>query len=99
MTRKTPQERADVIQEMNKAIAGGETLKAFGKRIGITPFTLSKWRKEFRTNPAPLVEVKPMSNGKDERTKLLEIENQRLKIIVANQALDIQALKEYCGRA
>ena len=67
-----------------------ETLQAQGyipqlyKRLGITDQTFYRWRLRFGVT----------SEAEAARLKLLEQENAQLKKIVANQALDIQMLKD-----
>ncbi len=62
----------------------GQPVKAAVKKLGITEQTYYRWRKEYgglRLDQAA-------------RLKALEKENQRLKQIVADQAVDISILKE-----
>jgi len=60
------------------------SLEEASRKVGVTPQTIIRWRKEYgglRVDQA-------------KRMKELEIENQRLKKIVANQALENSMLKE-----
>jgi transposase-like protein len=62
----------------------GLSLEEASRKVGVTPQTIIRWRKEYgglRVDQA-------------NRMKELEIENQRLKKIVANQALENSMLKE-----
>lgn len=62
----------------------GLSLEEASRKVGVTPQTIIRWRKEYgglRVDQA-------------KRMKELEIENQRLKKIVANQALENSMLKE-----
>jgi transposase-like protein len=62
----------------------GLSLEEAARKVGVTPQTIIRWRKEFgglRVDQA-------------KRMKELEVENQRLKKIVANQALENSMLKE-----
>ena len=54
------------------------------RQIGITQQTYYRWRKEYGG----------MDVSQAKRLKDMEKENQRLKKLVADQALDIQILKE-----
>lgn len=54
------------------------------RKFGISEKTISKWRTKFRGMPAQDIK----------RTKHLEEENARLKRMIANMAIDIEALKE-----
>jgi putative transposase len=67
--------------------AGGNTT-ALCRRIGVTPQTLSRWKKQYGgVNSAELT-----------RLKALEAENARLKRLVADQALDNVMLKDLLGK-
>jgi putative transposase len=62
----------------------GLSLDEASRKVGVTPQTIIRWRKEYgglRVDQA-------------KRMKELEVENQRLKKIVANQALENSMLKE-----
>jgi transposase-like protein len=62
----------------------GLSLEEAARKVGVTPQTIIRWRKEYgglRVDQA-------------KRMKELEVENQRLKKIVANQALENSMLKE-----
>lgn len=64
--------------------ANGHTLEEAARKVGVATQTIARWKKEFgglRVDQA-------------KRLKELEQENQRLKRVVANQALDISILKE-----
>jgi putative transposase len=53
------------------------------RRVGITQTTFYRWQKKYGG----------MDVSEARRLRQLEDENRRLKHLVANQALDIQALK------
>ncbi len=62
----------------------GLKLEEIAKKVGVTPQTIIRWRKEYgglRVDQA-------------KRLKELESENLRLKKIVANQAVENSILKE-----
>ena len=58
------------------------------RRLGIGQQTLYRWKAKYGG----------MSVPDAQRLKSLEDENRRLKKLVANQALDIDALKEVASR-
>ena len=58
------------------------------RRIGVGPQTLYRWKAKYGG----------MSVGDAQRLKQLEDENRRLKKLVANQALDIDALKDVLSK-
>jgi transposase-like protein len=61
----------------------GATLEEAARKVGITPQTLVRWRKEYGG----------LKVDQAKRLKELEQENLRLKRIVANQAIDLDVLK------
>ena len=72
------------LREAEVAIGKGMTVVLAARQIGITEQTYYRWRKEYgglRLDQAA-------------RLRALEKENQRLKRIVADQAVDIAILKE-----
>ena len=86
MTKKRYQAEQIIgkLREAEVEIAKGQTIAQVAKKLGITEQTYYRWRKEYgglRTDQA-------------KRLKELEKENARLKRLVANQALDMEILKE-----
>jgi len=72
------------LREAEVAIGKGLTVPQASRQIGVTEQTYYRWRKEYgglRLDQAA-------------RLRTLEKENQRLKRIVADQAVDIAILKE-----
>jgi len=72
------------LREAEVEQARGQTVAQACKKIGVTEQTYYRWRKEYgglRVDQA-------------KRFKEIELENNRLKKIVADQALDITILKE-----
>ena len=61
----------------------GATLEEAARKVGITPQTLVRWRKEYGG----------LKVDQAKRLKDLEQQNVRLKRIVANQAIDLDVLK------
>jgi len=64
--------------------ARGDTLEEAARKVGVTPQTIARWRKEYGG----------MRVDQAKRLKELESENSRLKKIVANQAVENSILKE-----
>ena len=62
----------------------GKTVAEAVRSEEITEQTYYRWRKQYGS----------MSSDDAKRLKLLEKENARLKRIIANQALDIEILKD-----
>lgn len=71
-----------------KRIDSGSTVKEISREIGVNTQTIYSWRKRF--GGMEVNEVVAFRN--------LKLENQRLKKLVADQALDIQMLKEVNSR-
>ena len=67
---------------------GGEKAKDLCREFGISTPTLYAWKQKFDG-----LEVSDVRKMKD-----LEVENSRLKKLVANLALDIEILKEVNSR-
>ena len=76
-----------IINHLRKAeilISQNKSIRETARQIGISEQTYYRWRKEYGG----------MDVSQARRLKELETENQRLKKLVAEQALDIQILKE-----
>ena len=86
MTRKRhrPEEIVAKLRETDEALSQGKTLEDVAKSLGVSLMTLHRWRTEYGSTDRDAVK----------RLKELERENSRLKRLVADQALDIQILKE-----
>lgn len=86
MPRKTykPEEIIRKLREAEVLLGQGQSAEEVCRKIGVTGNTYYRWRKEYgglRVDQA-------------HKLKELEKENFRLKRLVADQALDIQILKE-----
>ena len=86
MTRKRhrPEEIVAKLREVDEALSQGKTLEDVAKLLGVSLMTLHRWQTEYGSTDRDAVK----------RLKELERENGRLKRLVADQALDIQILKE-----
>ena len=86
MTRKRhrPEEIVAKLREADEALSQGKTLEDVAKSLSVSLITLHRWRTEYGSTDRDAVK----------RLKELERENGRLKRLVADQALDIQILKE-----
>jgi len=62
----------------------GRTIEEASRQEEITQQTYYRWRKQYGG----------MNTSDAKRLKLLEKENSRLKRIIANQALDMEILKD-----
>lgn len=82
-SRFTEEQIIGILQEVE---AGAEA-RAVCRRIGITEQTFYRWRQQYGG----------MQVSEARRLKQLEEENRRLKRIVADQALNLQVLKDVLG--
>ena len=82
--RHTPEQVIRKLREGERLLGEGQDLAAVCKHLGVSEQTWHRWRHQYGGMKA--------DDGK--RLKELEKENQRLKKIVADQALDIDMLKE-----
>jgi putative transposase len=72
------------LAEADKLLAQGKTVEEVARHLEISEQTFHRWRNQYGG----------MKADDAKRLKELEKENQRLKKIVADQALDIDMLKE-----
>jgi putative transposase len=72
------------LREAEVVQSKGSTVQEACRQIGITEQTFYRWRKEYGG----------LRLDQARRLKELERENARLKKLVAEQALDIEILKE-----
>ena len=82
--RHTPEQVVRKLHEADKVLGEGKDLAAVLKHLEISEQTYHRWRKRFGE----------LSPDDAKRLRELEGENRRLKKIVAEQALDIDMLKE-----
>ncbi len=82
--RHTPEEIARKLREAQAGVAAGMTVSQVCRRLGISEQTFYRWRNDHADNRWQSAE----------RLKNLELENTRLKKVVADQAVEIQTLKE-----
>jgi putative transposase len=74
----------DEILKVLKEIDGGGSIASVARAHGITDQTIYRWREKYTG----------MSGTELQELRVLQSENQRLKRIVARQALEIDAYKE-----
>ncbi|ABZ93694.1 Transposase [Leptospira biflexa serovar Patoc strain 'Patoc 1 (Ames)'] len=80
-------EESKIFQILKEA-ESGIPIKELSRKYGITEQTFYRWRNKY--NGLELSDIKQM--------KELERENSELKKIVANMALEIQAIKNVLGK-
>jgi transposase-like protein len=86
MVRKgyTPEQIINKLREAEVLLSQGNTIGVVSKKIGVSDFTYYRWRKEYGG----------MRVEQAKRLKDLEVENARLKKLVADLSLDNSILKE-----
>jgi len=82
--RHTPEQVIRKLAEGEKLLGEGQNIEEVTRHLEITESTWHRWRNQYGG----------MKADDAKRLKELEKENTRLKKIVADQALDIDMLKE-----
>ena len=82
--RHTPEQIVRKLREVERLLGEGQTIAAAAKRVEISEQTYHRWRNQYGR----------MKADDTKRLRELERENARLKRIVADKELDIDALKE-----
>jgi putative transposase len=83
-TRHTPEQVIRKLRDVDRMLAEQKLIAEIAKELGVLENTDHRWRNQFGGMKADDVK----------RLRELERENQRLRRIVANQALDIDGFKE-----
>ncbi len=83
-TRHTPEQVIRKLREADRMLAEQKGIAEIAKELGVSENTYHRWRNQYGGMKADDVK----------RLKGLERENVKLKRIVANQALDIDGLRE-----
>ncbi len=86
MVRKgyTPEQIIGKLREAEVLLSQGNPIKLVCKKVGISDYTYYRWRKEYGG----------MRVEQAKRLRELEVENSRLKKLVADLSLDNSILKE-----
>jgi Transposase. len=82
--RHTPEQIIAKLREADAMKAGGASIGQVCQRLEVSEQTYHRWQNQYGG----------MKSAEARRLKELEQENARLKKLVADQALDIQILKE-----
>lgn len=83
-TRHTPEQVIRKLREAERLLASGKEVKEVCRSLEISVQTYHRWKAQYQA----------MRPEEVARLKALEKQNKRLKKIVADQALDIDMLKE-----
>jgi putative transposase len=82
--RHTPEQVVRKLREADRLLGEGTELPEICKMLEVSEATYHRWRTQYGGMKADDVK----------RLKELEVENAKLKRIVADQLLDIEGLKE-----
>ena len=82
--RHSPEQIVKKLRDADAMLAAGKSEAEVLQALEVSEPTLDRWRTQFGG----------MKSEEAKRLKQLEDENKRLKQLVADQALDIQMLKE-----
>jgi putative transposase len=77
-----------IVKILEQAEKGNQTIGAVCRTNGIAENTFYRWRKTYGG----------MSVNEAQRLKELEKENARLKRLLADRMLEVDALKEFLGK-
>ncbi len=83
-SRHTPEQIVRKLRQAEARLAAGATVPEVSRELGISEATFHRWRNQYGG----------MNSSEAKRLKELDKENARLKKLVAEQALDIDILKE-----
>jgi putative transposase len=83
-SRHTPEQIIRKLRDAERMLGEGKTVAEAAKELGVSEQTYHRWRNRYGGMKADDVK----------RLKELERENSQLKAIVADQALEVRALKE-----
>jgi len=86
--RHTESQIIGKLRQAEAERAGGATIEAVCKRLEISTQTYMRWRERYAG----------MQVNQVKRLRELEHENGRLRKLVAQQAMDIDTLKEVVGK-
>lgn len=82
--RHSPAQIILKLREADAMLAGGASIGQVCQKLTVSEATLHRWRNQYGG----------MKVHEAKRLKGLELENSRLKRLIADQALDILILKE-----
>ena len=82
--RHTPEQMVRKLREVERLLGEGQTIAEAAKQVEVSEQTYHRWRNQYGG----------MKADDAKRLRELERENARLKRVVADQVLEIDALKE-----
>ena len=88
MGSKGTRYKEEQIIRILKEVESGTTVAEVCRKYGVSEQTVYRWRSKYEG----------LESSELQRLRLLEAENSRLKKIVAQQALDLDALKDLVAK-
>ena len=82
---KSTEQILSVLRQVEVEMAGGKKVDEACKSAGVSVNTYYKWKNNYGG----------MNISEAKRLREMELENNRLKRVVADQAIDIQILREF----
>jgi transposase-like protein len=86
--KHTPEQIVKKLREAEMELAKGAVVADVSRKLGVSEQTYYRWKQQYGGGQA----------DQQVRVKDLERQNARLKKIVADQAMDIDALKEIASK-
>lgn len=83
----TPEDRLSIIQEGER-----EGITSTCRKYNLAPSLYARWKKKYQSKG--MEGLKPAYHRVDPEVRALEEENERLKRIIAKQALEIEVKSE-----
>ena len=91
--RHTELESARKYHQANEVLATGKTIPQVCRKLGVSEATFHRWRRKFARLEEFRVDQPPVPNNQV-RIRQLELENNRLKMLVAELVLENAFLKD-----
>ncbi len=88
MARRKPEQMVQLLHEADGEMAKGKTIEEFCREKQISPATYYRWKQKYGSLSIPDIK----------RLKALEIENAKLKRMLAEALLANDALKEFLAK-
>jgi transposase-like protein len=86
--KHTPEQIVKKLREAEMELAKGATVADVSRRLAVSEQTYYRWKQQYGGG----------QGDQQVKVKELERQNARLKKIVADQAMDIDALKEIASK-
>lgn len=88
MNRRKPEQIVAILHQTDEALAQGKTIEDICREQGISPATYHRWKQKYGG----------LSIQDAKRLKELELENAKLKRLLAESMLANDALREFIAK-